>query len=118
MALTKSITLPNGSTGAYLSMGLCRIDWAAKEASFHLHLYQDRATKVSAPMSPLRPVAAKLRLTGAKFDAYLGYASLSAAASPNHVAQAYQAFKAETALLISDFDMTALADVLETGQTA
>ena len=71
-------------------------------------LYLDAATAVSG--SPLRPIVAKLRLSGDKFDLYLSNAAL-AASDNDVVAQLYLAAKTEG--VISDFGATLYADAAD-----
>lgn len=75
MALTKSITLPNGAAGNYIRLSACTWDRTTREASAHLHLFLSSAQAAAAPSNPLC-LLAKLRLTGAKFDTYLSHAAL------------------------------------------
>ena len=106
MALQKSLTLPNVSVpGSYLRIGYVRLDYLAREASAHFDLFESRAARLKAPNLPMRPRAAKLRLTGNKFDQYLSGAAIAAAgASANHLSQLYAAAKAEPGSVTSDWN--------------
>ncbi|MBI5689235.1 MAG: hypothetical protein HZC55_04000 [Verrucomicrobia bacterium] len=88
MAFQKNIALPTGVAGDYFRIAAFRWDRAAREASALFALYKDAAT--AAAGQPLQPMAAKLRLTGAQFDTYLGPGALAAAAD-DVLAQLYAA---------------------------
>ncbi len=90
MAFQKTLALPTGVSGDYFRITAFRWDRAIKEASAQFALFKDAATAVAG--QPLVPVVAKLRLSGAEFDAYLGPAALAAADS-DVLAQLYQAAK-------------------------
>lgn len=96
MALQKSITLPNGSTGNYIRLGTYVVDRLSREASAQFMIHGSAALAESAPDSPLCMIA-KLRLNGAKFDEYLSSEAL-AAVGQNIVEQLYVAAKAEPLL--------------------
>ena len=115
MALQKSITFPNGNSGSYLKIGFSRVDDLARDASFHFHLYKDRATRQACPKIPVQARVAKLRLTGDKYDQYLSGTALAAKPGATHTSQAYMAAKTEP--LICDIDLKDATPVLEAGQT-
>lgn len=106
MALQKNITLPSGASGNYVRLTTYRWDRATREAVALFGLYVNAAA-AQAGKETLSPFVAKLRLTGAKFDAYLGGPEARAG---NAVAQLYAAAKAEP--VISD----AGADVFSNAQ--
>jgi hypothetical protein len=111
MALQKSITLANGATGNYIRVNAYRWDKGIREASALLALYTNATLAASAPGSPLVPIVAKLRLSGAKFDQYLGNAALDAlpASTRDKVReQFYAAAKIEG--VISDYGDPATVD--------
>jgi len=108
MALQKIIILPSGVSGDYSRITHFRWDRTTREASALIDLYLDAATAVSG--SPLRPIVAKLRLSGDKFDLYLSTAALAASAN-DVVAQLYVAAKAEP--VISDHGATIFADAID-----
>lgn len=108
MALQKTITLPNGVAGNYARITSFRWDRTSREASANIALFLDAETAVSG--QALRPTVAKLRLHGAKFDAYLSPAAL-AASDNDVVAQLYVAAKAEP--VVSDFGATIYAEATD-----
>lgn len=96
MALQKTIILPSGVSGNYVRLITYRWDRATREAVALFGLYVNAAAAQSGK-DTLSPFVAKLRLTGAKFDAYLGGPEARAG---NAVGQLYAAAKAEP--VISD----------------
>lgn len=113
MALQKSITLPNGTGGAYIKLAFFRWDDLRKEASAHFHLYTTAGTRLSAPLDPLRDTIAKVRLEGAKFDQYFSASAMLAARS-TIVGQLYNALKAEGGIAgggLTSLDLSDAADV-------
>lgn len=93
MAFRKSISLPNGARGEYIRLGAFTWDRLARQASAHLMLYAD-ASHASCPSAAPLCLIAKLRLAGAKFDAYLSNTVLDAGAA-TIVGQLYAAAKVE-----------------------
>lgn len=93
MALQKSITLPTGATGNYIRIGAYTWDRMTREASAHLVLHTSAAQAAARPDAPLC-IIAKVRLAGAKFDAYLGNSILSDA-GVNVLRKLYEAAKSE-----------------------
>lgn len=77
MALTKTINLPSGITGNYHRVSSFRWDRNAKEASitFSLHL---NSAAAELDRAPLLPLVAKFRITGDKFEEFLGNSVLTA----------------------------------------
>ena len=106
MALQKTITLPNGASGNYIRLGAYTWDRVSRECSAHLLLFTTAAQASSYPSAPLCLIA-KLRLTGAKFDEYLGNSALEEATA---AAQIYAAAKAETLLAGAGLTSVVLAD--------
>lgn len=104
MAFQKSFTLNSGASGNYSRLTTYRWDRSVREAVALFALYLD-ASAAQTGKQPLVPYIAKLRLTDAKFDQYLGNAVLD-----NHdvIAQLYLAAKAEP--VISDFGSNCFAD--------
>lgn len=92
MALQKSLTLPNGSFGAYIRLGHYRRNRARREAVAHFDLFADKASADANPQLPVAMIAC-LRLKDARFDEFLSNAAI-AAASNNVEAQLYRALKA------------------------
>ncbi|MBI5771927.1 MAG: hypothetical protein HZA93_29410 [Verrucomicrobia bacterium] len=88
MAFQKNLALPTGVSADYFRLTSFRWDRSAREASALFSLFKDAAT--AAAGQPLVPVVAKLRLTAAEFDAFLGPTALAAAAD-DVVAQLYAA---------------------------
>jgi hypothetical protein len=88
MAFSKSITT-RGTSGSYLRIVGLRWDPQAREASALFALYVNKAhsdaSKPTVPTAerqqPLVEIAAKLRLTGAAFDEYVGPDALASGAS-------------------------------------
>lgn len=107
MAFAKSFTLNSGATGDYTRLITFRWDRSTREAVALFALYVSAST-AAAGKEPLSPFIAKLRLTGDKFDQYLGNPAL---ASADVVAQLYVAAKAEP--VVSDFGADAFADAAE-----
>lgn len=107
MAFQKSFTLSSGVSGNYIRLVAHRWDRAARESSALFALYVD-ATAATSGKAPLTPWIAKLWLRDAKFDAYLGNASLT---SPGILAQLYVAAKAEP--ISCDFGSDAFADAVD-----
>lgn len=105
MALKKTIALPTGVSGNYFRIVGFRWDRHAREASALFALFKDAATAAKADGVPLVPIAAKLRLSGDKFDAYVGPAAL-AATKRDVVGQLYAA-AAEASV---EFTRTGLKD--------
>lgn len=106
MALQKTITLPSGVSGNYVRLITYRWDRATREAVALFGLYVNAAAAETGK-DTLTPFIAKLRLTGEKFDQYLGNADARAG---NAVGLLYAAAKAEP--VISD----AGADVFSNAQ--
>ncbi len=111
MALQKSITLSNGSTGNYIRMGPYLWDPMAHYASAQLFLFTSHAFAESAPDSPLCMIA-KLRLEGGKFDQYLANSILDAD-GVTVVGQLYIATRAEPLLAGAGFTAIDLSDAIE-----
>lgn len=88
MALQKTIALPSGVSANYFRIVGFRWDRNAREASALFALFLNAATAVAG--RPLVPIAVKLRLNDAGFDAYLSPAAL-AASEQDVVAQLYAA---------------------------
>lgn len=107
MALAKSFTLNSGATGDYTRLVTFRWDRSTREAVALFALYVSAAAAQSGK-EPLSPFVAKLRLTGDKFDQYLGNPALAQA---DVVAQLYVAAKAEP--LACDFGADAFADAAD-----
>jgi hypothetical protein len=119
MALEKTINLPSGVSGNYHRMVAFTWERGTRQASAHFALYKDAATAIAG--EPLRPIVAKLRLSGEKFDEYLSAAAL-AAADGDVVAQLYLAARAVSAAyaaepatemaahMVSDFGRDVYAD--------
>ena len=107
MALQKTLTLPSGVAGNYSRLISYRWDRAAKEAVALFALYLDAAAAASGKQ-PVTPWIAKLRLTGDKFDLYLGNAALE---DHDVIAQLYMAAKAEP--VASDFGQNVFADAID-----
>ncbi|MBM3852015.1 MAG: hypothetical protein FJ399_02535 [Verrucomicrobia bacterium] len=118
MALKKNTSLASGVEGEYWRLVAFRWDRSAREASAHFALYKDEAT--AAGGAPLVPLAAKVRLTGAAFDRFLGPAALrtgedvvaqlyAAARSASRYRRAHGVNAAEH-LLISDHGSDLFAD--------
>lgn len=117
MALTKSLTLPNGQTGNYIQVGAYSWDRLTREVSAHFMLFTSAAFAASAPDAPIC-LLAKLRLTGDKFDEYLGAAALAAldAGIKDPVRyQLYEAVKVEPIVAGGGFrqDTLSLADATQ-----
>ncbi len=110
MALSKGFSFRNGASGSYIRVTAYRWDRSTREARAILTLYQDAAYAASAPDLPLLPVLAKLDLTGAKFDQYLGNAAL---ADAGVLAQLYAAAKVETLLAGGGLTAVNLADAVD-----
>jgi hypothetical protein len=96
MALKKQVTLPSQAVGEYWRITSFRWDADAREASALIDLYVSAAAR-QAGASPVRKTLAKLRLTGADFDAFLSTGAL-AAADGDVVAQLYLAAKSKPAV--------------------
>lgn len=109
MALIKSLSLPTGVTAEYFRIVAFNWDRSAREASAHFALYKDAATAASG--QPLVPIAAKLRLYGAKFDEYLGPAAL-ASSGDDVVAQLYTAAKETCEAYVVDEVTNPLAHII------
>ena len=93
MALQKTIALPSNVSGNYLRIVAFQWDRASRTASAHFYLYKDAATAALVGSQPIwQPIAAKLRLSGDDFDAYLGPAALAGA--EDVLGQLYTAAKA------------------------
>lgn len=107
MAFQKQFTLASGVSGNYSRLITYRWDRATREAVALFALFVDAAAAQSGKQS-LTPFIAKLRLTGDKFDEYLGNAAL---ADHDVIAQLYVAAKAEP--VISDFGADAFADATD-----
>lgn len=104
MAFQKSFTLNSGAVGNYSRLTTYRWDRGVREAVALFALYVD-ASAAHTGKQPLVPYIAKLRLTDAKFDQYLGNAVLD---DHDVIAQLYVAAKTEP--VISDFGPNAFAD--------
>lgn len=107
MALQKNLTLPSGVSGNYTRLITYRWDRGTKEAVALFALFVDSAAAQSGKQ-PLTPFIAKLRLTAAKFDQYLGTAVLQ---DNDVLAQLYVAAKAEP--VSSDFGSNVFADATD-----
>lgn len=107
MAFSKSLTLPSGATGDYIRVITYRWDRSAREAValFALYVSQQAAHEGK---QPLTAYIAKLRLSGAKFDQYLGNSVLT---DHDAIAQLYVAARAEP--VSCDFGSDAFADALD-----
>lgn len=88
MAFIKSINLPTGVQGEYWRVVSFKWERGLRELSAHFALFKDAA--VAASGQPIIPIAAKLRLYGEAFDAYLSPAAL-AEADVDVVGQLYKA---------------------------
>jgi hypothetical protein len=93
MALKKKITLPSGASGDYISVGAYTWDQITREASAHLMLHASAAQAAARPDAPLCLIA-KVRLSGDKFDEYLGKKVL-VSKGVTALGQIYEAAKAE-----------------------
>lgn len=91
MALKKTINLPEGFSAEYWRMMPARIDPEARECSAMIALYVSQAVT-----APVRGRVAKLRLSGAQYDAWVSKAALVAAAGQGRdlYAQLYLAARA------------------------
>jgi hypothetical protein len=107
MAFQKSLTLPSGATGDYIRVITYRWDRSAREAVALFALYVSQGAAQEGKQA-LTPYVAKLRLTGAKFDQYLGNALL---ADRDAIAQLYAAAKVEP--VSCDFGSDVFADALD-----
>ena len=107
MAFSKSFTLNSGASGNYVRLTTYRWDRSVREAVALFALYLD-ANAAQTGKQPLVPYIAKLRLTGATFDQYLGNAVLQ---DHDAIGQLYLAAKAEP--VISDFGSDAFADATD-----
>lgn len=112
MAFKNSITLPTGDTGEYFKLSKFVIDMNTKELSAHFSLYKSQDVR-NAGGQPQRPIIAKLRLQGDKFDQYF---NKTAMVGKRHDEIIYAAVKAEG--VISDYSaaIAAATDVYEAGQ--
>jgi len=70
MAFKLPITLRSGAAGDYIRISTIRVDEIAREIGVVFSLYQGASKASEAKDSPIQPVFAKLRLSGAKFDEY------------------------------------------------
>lgn len=91
MAFQKTLILPSGVSGNYSRISSFSWDRSVREASATFALYVDAAA-ASSGKAALVPVIAKLRLSGAKFDQYLGNSTL---VGQDILGQLYLAAKAE-----------------------
>ncbi|PTX95779.1 hypothetical protein [Opitutus sp. ER46] len=116
MALQKSITLPNGATGDYIHISEYARDVDNRYVSCHLNLFTSAAHYASQP-APKQPICliAKLRLSGAKYDAYLSTAALAAVADTEDAvrAQLYVAAKVEPLIAGGGLQSISLVDALD-----
>jgi len=107
MAFAKSFALNSGAAGDYIRLVTFRWDRSTREAVALFALYVNAAAAQSGK-EPLSPFIAKLRLTGDKFDQYLGNPALAQA---DVVAQLYIAAKVEP--LACDFGADAFANAAD-----
>ena len=107
MAFQKSLTLPSGATGDYIRVITYRWDRAAREAVALFALYVS-AQVAQEGKQALTPYIAKLRLTGAKFDQYLGNSVLN---DHHAISQLYSAARSEP--VSCDFGSDVFADALD-----
>lgn len=112
MAFQKTLSLPNGASGDYITIGPYLLDPMTRTLSAHFHLYFSAALRASNPSDPLRPIVAKLRLSGAVFDSYLSTAALAEVESDDPVrSQIYAAAKVQP--VESDFGPAVFADAVD-----
>ena len=97
MAFNKTFTYPNGLSGNYVQIGGYRHDRRTRSASFHFDLFASAAHATAAPTSAIRPIIAKLRLEGAKFDEWVSNEAL-ASAGQTLLQRAYAAARVEPML--------------------
>ena len=107
MAFSKSLTLPSGATGDYIRVITYRWDRSAREAVALFALYVSQQAAWEGKQA-LTPYIAKLRLTGAKFDEYLGNSVLT---DRDAIAQLYAAARVEP--VSCDFGSNVFADALD-----
>jgi hypothetical protein len=94
MALSKSITLPNGIVGSYIRVAdSFELNRRERTLTAHVTLFTDAAHAATLPNYPLA-VVGLVQLSGAKFDEYVGRDAL-AQAGGNVVARLYVAAKVE-----------------------
>jgi len=108
MALSKTITLPNGAAGNYIRLGSYSWDRLTREASAAFLLHTSQALAAAAPSAPLCLIAV-LRLNGAKFDAYLSNAALEREGK-TVVEAFYDAAKVEPLIAGGELTSISLAD--------
>jgi hypothetical protein len=118
MALQKTVSLPNYTSGDYIVLREFSADYFAREMSAHFYLYASATAREAAPISSMGLIA-KLRLSGDKFDQWLSTATLAAldADTPDRLRhQIYQAVKVEPllpglGLRIDELDLSDALDV-------
>lgn len=93
MALQKSITLPNTTSGNYIRLDSYSWDRAARLASARFMLFASAAAAASAPNASFGLIA-RLDLSGEKFDQYLANSVLDGE-TVTVAGQLYAALKAE-----------------------
>lgn len=107
MAFQKTFTLSSGVSGNYTRLITYRWDRSTREAVALFALYVS-AQAAQEGKQALTPYIAKLRLSGAKFDQYLGNSVLT---DHDAIAQLYVAARAEP--VSCDFGSDAFADALD-----
>lgn len=99
MPYKKTIELSSGDTGEHLEIGYFHVDYVARTASGHLHLWKTAEHKARG-CAPQRMTVAKIRLEGPLFDKYLSDGAI-AAAKTTHLNQFYAAAKADAAATVT-----------------
>ena len=118
MALQKTITLPNTTSGNYIVLAEFAADYFARTLSAHFHLYASAAAREAVPSASFG-LLCKLRLAEDKFDEWLSTDALAAldADTPDRLRhQIYQAAKAEPltpglGLRVDQLDLSDALDV-------
>jgi hypothetical protein len=118
MALQKTITLPNTTSGNYIVLTEFAADYFARALSAHFYLFASAAAREAAPSASLG-LLCKLRLAGDKFDEWLSTAALDAldTDTPDRLRhQIYQAAKSEPlspglGLRVDQLDLSDALDV-------
>ena len=112
MALSKSITLPNGISGNYIRVAdSFELNRRQGIVTAHVALFADEAHAATLPNYPLA-VIGLVELSGEKFTQYLGRDAV-AAASGNIVGQLYLAAKVETVRALGPLTELSLSDALD-----
>lgn len=92
MALEKTITLRNGTTGNYLRVDHVRFSWNERKALIWVSLFKDKEQADAEPNFPLQPIAVRVVVEEPAFSPLFSRAVLGAP-GVSLLAQVYAAVK-------------------------